>query len=441
MNKILNLFLFGSALLFLIAGCSKEGVKCKKRVDYGALIPECVDSHRPVVLVHGFLGAGDNYANMVQRFLQNGYCPEKLIIYDWNTQSGDVTLAVDNLSVLIDSVIESSGFSQVDLIGHSMGGLVGSMYLNRDGNVQKVAHYVHAASFPDAKFPDGAKVMTISSHGDTVVGYTEIQGAENIEIPDADHIQVITLEESFKNVYEFFNDAPPPQGSEILKEDNVRIEGKAITIGENIPVPDARVEIYPVDQDTGERATSEPISCFITDEEGRWGVFEPEKDRFYEIYFVTPGGEKFHYYRQPFLRTQHAVYLRGLGAGAGMVGSLLASIAKYSDTYSVMIMFTANQAIYYGRDSASIDGNSLATQEIADPKQTSLAFFFGDENQNGISDLTRGALSAIPFLEDIDYFIPTDARKPVRFEFNGKFLSVPNWKSESEGLGIAVFDY
>ncbi len=427
--------------VFLILGCAKEKVKCKKRADYGALVPGCYDSHRPVILVHGFLGAGDNYANMIQRFLQNGYCPEKLIIYDWNTQSGDITLAVDNLSRLIDSVLESTGFSQIDLIGHSMGGRVGMSYLNRDGNAQKVAHYIHAASFPDAKFPEGTQVMTLSSYDDTVFGFTDIEGATNVEVPGADHIQVVTVPFSFKKAYEFFNDGVAPESVEIVTEDDIKIEGKAITIGENLPVPEARVEIYPVEQDTGERITSKPVACFITDSEGRWGIFEAQKDTNYEIYFETLEGEKFHYYRQPFLRTQHAVYLRSLGSGAGMVGSLLASIAKYSDNYSVMVMFSANQAVYYGRDSASIDGNNLATAEIADPKQTSLAFFFGDENQNMISDFIRGPLSAIPFLEDIDYYIPTDTRKPVKFEFNGKFLSVPNWKSESEGLGIAVFDY
>jgi hypothetical protein len=438
MKKIFILF---SLILFVTAGCSKEGDNCKKRADYGDLIPDCHDSYRPIIFVHGFLGAGDNYANMVQRFIQNGYCPEKLILYDWNTQSGDVTLAVDNLSLLIDTVIEKSGFSQVDLIGHSMGGLVGSMYLNREGSVSKIAHYVHAASFPDARFPDGVHVMTISSHDDTVVGFTDIPGAINVEIPGADHIQVVTLPYSFQKVYEFFNDGVPPESIEIKKEDEVWIEGKALSIGENVPVKDARIEIYPVDPASGERLSDKSSACFITDDEGKWGIFRPQKDTYYEIYFETTDGERFHYYRQPFLQSQNAVYLRNLGAGAGLVGSLLSNIAIYSDEYSVMVMFSSNQAIYYGRDTISIDGNNLATPEITEPSQSSLAFFFGDENQNGISDLTRGPLSAIPFLEDIDYYISTETRKPVIFEFNGKYLAVPNWKSESEGLGIAVFDY
>jgi len=441
MNKTLSIFQLIISIILLTFSCAKKEVECKKRSDTGPLIPGCQDSHRPIIFVHGFLGAGDNYSNMIQRFIQNGYCPEKLIIYDWNTQSGNVTAAVDVLSELIDRVIQESGFSQVDLIGHSMGGLVGSMYLNREGSVSKIAHYIHAASFKDASFPPEARVMTLSSYDDSIVGFTNIPGADNREIPGADHIQVVTAELAFRYAYEFFNDGALPSSTSIQPEENVRIEGRAITIGENQPLVEARIEIYEVAPDTGKRLTSEPAGCFITDEDGRWGVFDVKKDAFYEIYFKTKEGEQYHYYRQPFLRSQHAVYVRGLGAGAGMVGSLLSQIARYSDAYSVLVMFSSNQAIYYGRDTASIEGFSLSTSEISPPEQTSLAFFFGDENQNGVSDFTRGPLSAIPFLEDIDYFIPADEERSVRFEFNGKFLYVPNWKSESEGLGIAVFDY
>lgn len=432
--------LFIGTFIFL-QGCGKEGVKCKRRSDFSSLVPGCQDAHRPIVFVHGFLGAGDNYSNMVQRFIQNGYCVEKLIIFDWNTQGGDISAEVDKLSDVIDSVISETGYSQVDLIGHSMGGLLSSLYLNRPGSADKVAHYIHAASFPDAKFPSGLKVMTLSSHDDTIAGYTEIPGAVNIEVPGADHIQVVTAEFAFKKAYEFFNDGEEPVSVKIDPEENPAIEGKAITIGENMPVEGAEIRIYPVDPGTGERASSDPIACFITDEKGRWGIFKGKKNEYYEIYFKTKEGEQFHYYRQPFLGTQHTVYVRSLGAGAGMVGSLLASIAIYSDEYSVMVLFSSNQGVYYGRDTASIDGFSLSTPEIADPNQTSLAFFFGDENQNKVSDFTRGPLSAIPFLEDIDYYIPTAERHPVIFEMNGKLLAVPSWKSASEGLGIAVFDY
>jgi len=424
------------------AGCGKEEVKCKKITEYGELIPDCKDNHRPIIFVHGFLGAGDNYSNMIQRFIQNGYCPEKLIIYDWNTQDFlKIMDAVDALSELIDAVIKESGFSQVDLIGHSMGGMISSLYLTGEGNASKIAHYIHAASTPNVSLPAEVKVMTLSSHDDVLVGYTEVHGADNKEIPGADHIQVVTAELAFKYAYEFFNDGISPSSTFIIPEENIRIEGKAITIGENRPVANARIEVYEVNPDNGRRIISEPVACFITDEEGRWGILDAKKDTYYEIYIETENGEKYHYYRQPFLRTQHAVYVRTLGKGTGIVGFILSRIAKYSDSYSVLVMFSANQAIYAGRDTASIEGFSLSTPEISSPNQSSLAFFFGDENQNGKSDYTRGALSVIPFLEDIDYFIPTDTPRSVKFEFNGSYLYVPNWKSKSEGLGIAVFDY
>jgi len=402
-------------------------------------------THRPIVFVHGYMGAGDNYSNMVQRFLQNGYRPEELIIFNYNTLGGGGTIAaVDSLSQVIDNLIEQTGYAQVDLIGHSMGGLVGTIYVNREGNASKVAHYIHAASSPDATFPSGLKVMTLSSHDDTTVGFTEIPGADNQEIPGADHLQVITVELSFEKAFTFFNDGAEPATTAIQKEESVRIEGKVITLAENQPVGGAEIEVYAVDPETGERTSSESIASFLTDEDGGWGVLETDSDTYYEFYIKTPEGRvtQYHYYRQPFLTSQHVVYLRTMGSESSLIGSLMSAlIANFSDSFSVPIFFSANQAVYADRDTASIDEFDLATPEFADPSQTSIAYFFGDDNNNSESDYTRGPLSDMPFLEQVDYFVPTEVRQSVIFELNGSKLAVPNWKSESEGIGLVVIDY
>ncbi|UCD84472.1 MAG: alpha/beta fold hydrolase [Deltaproteobacteria bacterium] len=402
-----------------------------------------VTTNRPIVFVHGFMGAGDNYANMIQSFLQNGYRPEELILFNYDTLAGDIPGIVDSLSEVIDGLIAQTGYSQVDLIGHSMGGSVGSTYVNREGNAGKVAHYIHAASFPDATFPSGLKVMTISSPSDTTVGYTEIPGADNQEITGADHLQVITLELSFEKAFTFFNDGAEPATIAIQKEGSVRIEGKVITLAENQPVVGAEIEVFAVDPETGER-TSGSVASFLTDEEGGWGVLETDSDTYYEFYIETPGGPvtQYHYYRQPFLASQHAAYLRTMGSEDSSIGLLMgALIEEFSDDFSVVIFFSANQAVYAGRDTASIDGFDLATSEYADPEQTTIAYFFGDNDNDDVCEGTPGPLSEMPFLEQLDYCLPTDVEQPVIFELNGSELAVPNWKSKSEGIGLAVIDY
>jgi len=444
--KIAKAFPFFFPLFFLAAflpaGCAGENRACKTRAESGALIPHCSDSHRPIIFVHGFLGSGDNYADMVQRFLQNGYCPEKLALLDWNGVGMDVNGGVRALSARVDELIAGSGFTSVDLVGHSMGGFVGANYVNITGNAAKIAHYLHAASNPYTAFPAGLKVRSISSPADTVAGFTDVPGVDNREIPGADHMQVISKAEAFAQAYEFFNDGAQPVTTTIsAQEEKLRLEGKAVSLGDNLPLAGARIEIFPVDPATGERTAAKPEACFLADAEGKWGVFGAEKLTYYEMALTTADGRTIHYYRQPFRRSQPAVYLRGLGQADSSLTALITSIVPYNDNMSIMILFASNQAIYSGRDTASVDGHDLATPELSSPAQSSIAYFLSDENLNGVSDYTQSALSAMNFLADLDYYIPVVPRSSVRFEVNGSILNIPNWKSDTEGVSLAVFDY
>jgi len=45
-----------------------------------------------------------------------------------------------------------------------------------------------------------------------------------------------------------------------------------------------------------------------------------------------------------------------------------------------------------------------------------------------------------PFLEAVDLFIPTINQQTISCQFNGRNLNMQNWKSDTEGIAIAVFD-
>ena len=439
----LVLFCVLLAAFILPAGCGGESQVCRTRAESGPLIPGCSDSHRPVIFVHGMFGSGDNYTDMVQRFLQNGYCPEKISLLDYDTADLDIDIGVEALSDRVDELIAGSGFDQVDLIGHSMGGAIGATYVNTGSNADKIAHYVHAASGPNYTFPSGLAVRSISSYSDIAVGFTDIPGIENIEIPGADHFAVISREESFAATYEFFNDGAEPVTTTIIPQDeDLRLEGKAVSIGDNVPMEGARIEIYPLDPDTGERTGEKPAACFLVDAEGEWGVFEAEKDTYYEMTLTAENVRVMHYYYQPFLRSQPTVYLLSLlGQSDSVISKMVNQIIPFDDNMSVVALFSASHAIHSGRDTASVDGYDLATPELADPIQDTIAYFLSDQNHNGISDYTQGMLSSMPFLANLDYFIPTSTPRSVRLEVNGSVLNVRNWKSDTEGIIFAVFNY
>jgi triacylglycerol esterase/lipase EstA (alpha/beta hydrolase family) len=116
----------------------------------------CDTTLLPVVMVHGFLAAGDTYAPFLMRFHSNGYCLNRLFAFDWNSISGTNTVAA--LDAFIDNVLAETGATQVNLMGHSAGGGTCYEYLTDAMHAAKVAHYVHIGSSIQAG-PAGPSAM------------------------------------------------------------------------------------------------------------------------------------------------------------------------------------------------------------------------------------------------------------------------------------------
>jgi triacylglycerol esterase/lipase EstA (alpha/beta hydrolase family) len=120
---------------------------------------------RPVILVHGtYADMSDSWQALSPLLANNGYCVFALN-YGSNAGSGalgiyavgEIAHSAEELSAFVDRVLAATGASQVDLVGHSQGGMMPRYYL---------------------KFLDGAaKVHTLvglapSNHGTTLDGLT-----------------------------------------------------------------------------------------------------------------------------------------------------------------------------------------------------------------------------------------------------------------------------
>jgi len=307
-----------------------------------------------------------------------------------------------------------------------------------------VAHYVHAASFCNLEFPDSVSLLVLSSDEDTVAGSCGIEGAENHDVDDADHLQIVTLAETFATMYRFFNDGRSPTTTDILPQDSVALAGKVLTFGTNLPLGEAIVEIYPVDAATGERLGQEPEARFAVAEDGTWGPFEAAPSAYYEFLVYQEGERPFHYYRQPFARSNPVVYLRVLPENDFLLNRILGEI-RYDDRSSIVVLFSADQALYHGRDTATLDGMDLTTPEMAPPPPdpaSTIAIFILDADGNGQTDggPVPGPLAEFPFLQQYDAFLDAGMRRTVTLALNDATLHVPTWKADSEGVIIAVFD-
>ncbi|MCB9487300.1 MAG: hypothetical protein H6684_01065 [Deltaproteobacteria bacterium] len=405
--------------------------------------PPCDETTRPMILMHGYLAASDTYANTSMRFASNGYCLDRIWTFDYDTLAFLPTQNRLALRNLIDDVLEETGVDQIDLAGHSMGGGYGFYILEDEDYGPKIAHYAHIASSGSDDPPDAAPILNLYSEADTIIDDKVVAGATNVDLMDQDHYQVATSPEAFEEMYKFFNDGEEPTTTDIVPSSTIELSGRVLSLGANEPQADAIVKVYAVDPATGERLASKALAEFHSDAEGYYGPFNAEPNTYYEFHVSNVGedGLSVHYYREPFVRSNDLVYLRTLPPEDTFAGKLLEDV-EFADDHAVVVSFTANQALVYERDTFTIDGHDMATEDIAAPENTTIAIFYFDTDGDKESSYERynKLVWNSPFLQGVDHYIDASTPRAIPLVFNGRQLTVRNWKSKSQGVSIAVFD-
>jgi triacylglycerol esterase/lipase EstA (alpha/beta hydrolase family) len=99
---------------------------------------------RPVVLVHGtFENEADNWNALSPLLKNHGYC---VFAFDYGGAfptdpiqgTGPIATSAGQLASFVDQVLSATGASQVDLVGHSQGGMMPRWYLKLLGGAAKV---------------------------------------------------------------------------------------------------------------------------------------------------------------------------------------------------------------------------------------------------------------------------------------------------------------
>ncbi|MFE6460768.1 esterase/lipase family protein [Streptomyces cinereoruber] len=120
---------------------------------------------RPVVLVHGTFGNSvDNWLGLAPYLVNRGYCVFSL---DYGQLPGvpffhglgPVEASAGQLATYVDRVLAATGAPEVDLVGHSQGGMMPRWYLKFLGGADKVNALVGIAP---------------NSHGTTLLGLTKL---------------------------------------------------------------------------------------------------------------------------------------------------------------------------------------------------------------------------------------------------------------------------
>ena len=100
----------------------------------------------PIVFVHGYSGSTlVNFSSMISNFKAAGYPSNRLYYYTYNSLPGVISGAY-TLRDKVNSVLAATGKTKVDIISHSMGGLVARYYMKYLGGASKVKQLVNVAT-------------------------------------------------------------------------------------------------------------------------------------------------------------------------------------------------------------------------------------------------------------------------------------------------------
>lgn len=409
----------------------------------------CDASRPPLVMAHGLLASGDTWSAHVRRFIANGECADRFYAFDWNTldRGADHAAALD---ALIDRVRAAHQVDRVDLMGHSAGGGLGVGYLDDPARAAKVRRYVHVGSVSlDAPVgPDATPVDTLNlwSRGDTVVPGEDSSaaGITNVALDAEDHYAVATSAASFRALYGFLRDGAPPSTEDPTglsgADGRVDISGRAVVLGDNAAEVGAQVQVWPVDTVTGARVGEAPAATFAIGEDGAFGPFEASTATRYAFFVTSPraGARPVRYDYSAFQTDDRLVYLRTLPT-AGLGGALLGQI-PFADTHGVFVVYLARGAMLAGRDTLTINGENVATEEVAAADDTTIALFVYDAGADAMDGGSIATFDGFPFLAGLDRFFAPAPSATLDVTFNGVSLGVPRHASGTDGATIIVFE-
>lgn len=409
---------------------------------------KCTDNYLPVVFVHGFMGSGDNWATQIQRFTNNGFCEDRLFVFDWNSVGGSSGTG-SLLNNFIDDVLKKTNAQKVNLVGHSAGGGVCYNFLKDSLQALKVAKYIHIGSIK-MKAPAGKNnevpTMNIYSTDDKVMkNGGDIAGAINIKQTGNDHMQVATSGTTFSAMYSFFTGSKKNVNTDLVlsKAHYKIIGGKGVVLAENTPLAYDSFRVNIFNPKTGEHyptKNSTPSGDYVN-----WTVFGKDgsfafnlnKDSYTEFEVHPSKGRKLFYYFEPLVSNNKNIYLRALPA-SGMAAAMLGNIPN-DDKQTALVIFSANNAIIAGRDSLAIDSIPLSLPALMPANKTAIACFLFDDGDEVTSGKALKSLSAAPFLTGADVFIKADENKTMRIYYNGRSIVLPKRKSK-DGIMIVIFN-
>jgi triacylglycerol lipase len=262
--RLLDLVSSGAVLLGRGAQDSKRAVSFVRHTLRGNRIAPSLawkpsDSHRLVLLIHGYLATRGSLHLLESRLSNMGHL---VLTYRLGVvHRGDICESAAKIATKIESIAAQTNLDRMDIVGHSMGGLVGLYYVKCMGGRRRVRRLVMLGTptsgtwsallgvglsplgraglqlLPDSAFlrsleegelPEGVDIVSVSGQRDLLAppSTTRLRGVRHISLP-TNHAGLLVDKEVARIVGELLA-APTvaaPQGSEGPLHQNLTSSG------------------------------------------------------------------------------------------------------------------------------------------------------------------------------------------------------------------------
>lgn len=195
---------------------------------------ESIDETRPpVLLLHGYLGTRGSMYILERRLNDDGICVFSFNLGSLNVR--DIRTSAFLIHRKIESILAQTPVKKIDIVGHSMGGLIGLYYVKKLGGADKVRKLVMMGTpmrgtwaallgiaavglisasawqlLPGSRFlkelssgplPQNVQYYTIAAERDWVCppASTPLEGAESLTVP-LGHSSLVMSEEVYRHI-------------------------------------------------------------------------------------------------------------------------------------------------------------------------------------------------------------------------------------------------
>jgi pimeloyl-ACP methyl ester carboxylesterase len=400
----------------------------------------------PVVFVHGQQGSAQQWQSNAKRFSSNGYADKLLYAFEYDTSIPANDHAVAGLQALIQDIRGKIGSSTVDVIAHSRGTTVMHAFLADPARAGTVRRYVNVDGRSSASPPGG--VPTLALWG-SLQPNGSIGGATNVYLTTLGHTETTTSAEGFTHMYRFLRDRPAFT-DRVLPESPGRVEisGRALYFPQNAGAA-GLLQVWEVDDRTGARRGG-PRDVVRVGADGSFGPLRVNGRKHYELVLVRQSQQTYHFYFEPFERSDH--FLRLLVSPAGGIGDFIDKCAGHTALTVVRNReWWADQPEAGNNDRLLFNGSDLLAAGVAPRARQVIAAFAFDDNCDRVSvpGVALAPFNVLPFLTGVDTYLAAEpAGRPIRITQvargaggRSRTITVLNWASDQHTVSVLFKDY